>query len=596
MSRRVSTHLSLDLGTTAVKAAIVDVDASTGEATVLFSTQRHTEAYLPRSASESEQSIDLIFSSIDACIGDLPRDALVRCTALDICDQMHGIVLWDGATGNRRSPLYTWEDSRVHTGELRRINNALFEARSRGAAVSPVHPGYGLLTASHLLIADPSLTRDYTACGTLGSYLAAVLIGKDLGTRALIDATDAASLGIFEAMSATFHAPTLQLCAPMLAGMLPRVVRTGLRAGSVHLSDSFRRVFPHLDALCSDRPHPLHVTVSMGDHPASVAAAVCFAKRAPSQQQSSNVVVVSIGTSAQVAAIGPAVDAYVSAAGGFVGNDTGLEVRPFVKFPSTWGSSSSSGGGGNDGCPVSLAASKSDHSLLASTSPSFSDVPARMLVGASVNGGNVTACVAATLGQWMSTMQRSSIHSNASATFAANSASATSADAAIGDGLSAPLSLSQQHPITATPAGAAAQGVAIVPQMRLDSTDVSFMSLEATFACLERAASDSPRLSTVSPMRITPCLAPERVPIGWGASEQQEGGHASSFAIAGITSQNASLGELWAAVADSIVANVCDMLPASVWSAADTVVSTGGALAKSPALKRYGYCGLLTHI
>ena len=689
--------LSCDLGTTAVKAAIVAVNPAAGTSEVVFGCTVPTHANNPHlPPAHAEQSVATILATLDACVAACPRAALAACTRLAIASQMHGVVAFDRHVTTSHTTLVTWEDGRVDDATLARANSALYEAaRATGADVAPVHRGYGLVTASWL--ADRQWGSDdasgaaagvtVNAMGTLGAFVTHALISSpppaaaDGAGAPAIDPTDAASLGFWAPLSSLtlhhntasiatssspltggFHAPSLAAFDARLLPLLPALVPTGIVVGALSAAACASLGLPalaHWAAAGSEdgAHHPVAVHVGLGDHPAAMAAAVVHAWQqlrltddartaggvavdgvgAPEQPArptdaaaaaaaaaavviaAPTVIVVNIGTSAQVAAVGAAVDAWLGlqqqsrgnsstssssnstsssssssstssstsssscteSVGGLSpesvvgGLPTGLEVRPFVSLPDCWW-----GGGGYP----------AEGTAPASTVTCSPSSPPRMLVGASMNGGNVLA--------WLVEQQRACVSGVLQ--------QQRKRRAAAGSHRVAKLDVSSESSAALVENGG---GESSVVDIDVEADDV-YAHFEAAAAAAE---GDSP--STSHPPLVAPLLNRERVAVGWGPTsdnkatgvgcgrcsfvsphastltippEHSDSGSAAGVSVTGASLSNTSSspGWLWAATADAIVRNVCDMLPTSVWRDAAIVVCTGGALARSPALQR----------
>jgi hypothetical protein len=209
--------------------------------------------------------------------------------------------------------------------------------------------------------------------------------------------------------------------------------------------------------------------------------------------------------------------------------------------------------------------------------PPSSGVPTPlMLVAASMNGGNVLACIADRLTRWGA-------------------------------------SLAEMQARAARGSGSAASPL-LGPADRLPwaaKATYFWLESEAAKVFLDPGRADSgsggagssplpPSAGCVAGLTVLPTLAAERVPVGYhpsvtgihGLTAAPPLAHAAAAAapgltLSGLTGGNSdSPGALYASAAQAVVRNVCGMLPPAVWQAADVVIATGGGVYKSAVVRR----------
>lgn len=543
-----STALGIDLGTTAIKAAIVDRLAGT----VLASASKSTNAYDASACARSpdperkEQDVHVICSSIEAAVAELPAEIVAKCSHIALCDQMHGVVLWR-STDLVASRLITWEDGRCNSDWLAGVNSTIWAA-SRGET-TPLFSGYGCATLTWLLEHQAELfvgSRAFDRAGTIGSYVAARLTRAGSGSSSpsasspglgYIDATDAASWGCFDAVEGCWNKELAGKLHAGLPGLLPVVVPAGTVVGTVsHGCDSVGgggrpRTSPF--AALAGKP----VTVSIGDHPAGVVSVLDWARRRQRPEPEPGrgdgrgaIAIVNIGTSAQIALVdGPSASILNSSAAppptsvasavrlGSMGRlPDGCEVRP---FPAT---------------AAAVAASVSNSHGSVSSQPQ-----GVMLVGASRNGGNLLAAAVALL---------------------------------------AP----RVHEISEQDDDGRAVGG------RLDDVYL-YLERDAASISFEEASN----IYVALPL-------PERRPIGFGKASSSQptptDSHASSTrSLADLCADpRLTPGHCYAVAAANVVRTVLDRIPAAALSTCgiSCTIGCGGALAKSAMLRRFLSAGL----
>jgi hypothetical protein len=549
MGESVIIILGLDLGTTAVKAVLLRVQASGGgEPELLASSTRVTEAYCvdPSGPFKREQDPLRILEAVRQALLGLPHALLASASACGLCDQMHGCLLWSAADPvGTATRLVTWEDGRCDPSFLASKNAAL-SSSSIGGASGPVFSGYGCATLAWLLEHEPGWFAGRDCAGTIGSWVTAVaLLGPPPPPRVPLDPTDAASWGgCVDPLRGEWETGTAAAALhPALPAWLPPIVKPGTVVGRTAAAAP-------ADSTSSSSPPPLlplpasiPVHVCLGDHPASMVASLAWARARllpailprngdddtkdeeggasfPTQpspsSSSSSVAVVSLGTSAQVAVAGDGVAAALLRPGTLGPLPDGCEVRPFV------------GGGGPAADP----------------GPSSSC----MLVGASLNGGNLLSRVVGLLEARVEVEGR-----------------------------------------RAGPARASA---------------ATTWTREDTYAYLEEHAASISRDALRASGLCIALPVPERRAVGWGKGEERTGIarlSPSSSDNAGDegrglprSAESAASDEglppplVYAAAAHAVVSNLFSLLPAGTVRGCGVlgVVCGGGAVAKSALLRR----------
>ena len=182
--------LGIDLGTTTVSAAVTE------NGRILRALTTEHNAFCAGTAPwERIQNPcrlrDIALASVQTLFAEFPDIA-----AIGVTGQMHGIVYLN-ADGAPVSPLYTWQDGR---GDLPYDETHTYAAYLSEKTGYPLASGFGLVTHFWLLH-NRAVPKDAAVFCTVQDYLAMVLSDR---TSPVIDASDAASLGLYDAAARCF--------------------------------------------------------------------------------------------------------------------------------------------------------------------------------------------------------------------------------------------------------------------------------------------------------------------------------------------------------------------------------------------------------
>lgn len=193
--------LVIDVGTSGVRAAVVDDDLS--------SPYDHYEELLPSSPAPGAVEIDA--AALAALTLELARGAIDATGTVDgvaISNQRASTIVWDDA-GVPLGPGLGWQD-------LRTVGLCL-AARQRGLRTAPNQTA---TKAQWLLDTfDPGRSRA-THVGTVDTWIVAALSG---GALHVTDTTNAGVTGLVDRAFAAWHAPTLEAFG-IDAEMMPQIV------------------------------------------------------------------------------------------------------------------------------------------------------------------------------------------------------------------------------------------------------------------------------------------------------------------------------------------------------------------------------------
>lgn len=143
---------------------------------------------------------------------------------IGLTGQMHGILYVRG-DGAAAGPLYTWQDGRGGL-PLKRGAGSYAEGLSERTGYR-LAPGFGMVTHGYNL-KNGLVPRDSRGFCTIHDYLVMRLAGR---TSALMDPTDAASLGVFDLRRGAFDRKVLA-GARIGLDLLPEIAPSGTFAGT----------------------------------------------------------------------------------------------------------------------------------------------------------------------------------------------------------------------------------------------------------------------------------------------------------------------------------------------------------------------------
>ncbi|XP_006863532.1 PREDICTED: sedoheptulokinase [Chrysochloris asiatica] len=331
--------LGIDLGTTSVKAAVLE--ATPGDPSGFVVLASSSRAALAEAAAESvaagtqgrEQDVSRIIQALHECLAALPRQHLRKVGAIGVSGQMHGVMFWKTGQGckwteEKATPVFeprtvsqlvTWQDGRCSSGFLASL--------PQPESHLSVATGFGCSTIFWLLKNSPELLKAYDVAGTIQDYVVAMLCGLP---RPLMSDQNAASWGYFNTRNQSWNLEILK-ASGFPVHLLPDIMEPGSVAGRT-------------SHMWFEIPKGTEVGVALGDLQASVYS--CMVQRTDA--------VLNISTSVQLA---------VSMPSGFQPVQTPDPSAPVAYFPY------------------------------------FNKT--YLGVAASLNGGNVLATFVHMLGQWM---------------------------------------------------------------------------------------------------------------------------------------------------------------------------------------------------
>lgn len=206
--------LSLDLGTTSIKAALLDKNAGLQHLVSLpapLVTQR--EIYFESDALAYALVAENVLAQCRVFAGD--------CTTLALCSQRSSLVIWDAATGVSLTPLISWQDAR---GAASCTALQADEIEIRALSGLALTPYYFAGKVRVLLAENPHwrarlLSGDYRL-GTLDTFLIA---RWSAGKHFVTDASMAARTQLLD-ISCALWSPRLCALFDIPQEILPRVL------------------------------------------------------------------------------------------------------------------------------------------------------------------------------------------------------------------------------------------------------------------------------------------------------------------------------------------------------------------------------------
>lgn len=257
-------YLGIDIGTGKCAAVLV----RPGQAGPIAAEARAHRADRGAGLQDGARLIE----AAGECVRALPAEGRAGARGVAVTGQMHGVVGWN-ADGAAATPLHTWQSAVDDLESLRALPGC-----------SGLRHGYGGATLGAAQRDAGGFAGRFS--GTIQDYLVWLLCGNP--ATALIDATDAASWGFFDARAGVFD-PVAVEALGIAPERLPTVVAPGSRAGV--LSAEWARAW--------GLPAGIEVKAAIGDNQASVLATA----RRPERE-----VYLTLGTGGQISLLVPARD------------------------------------------------------------------------------------------------------------------------------------------------------------------------------------------------------------------------------------------------------------------------------------------------
>lgn len=215
--------LGIDIGTTSICGVVCDYRGGLVESVTKANSTGLSADNSWEKCQDAKAILDIVRSLIDEMCGKYPG-----IEEIGISGQMHGILYVDAA-GNAVSPLYTWQDGR---GNLMFDDNITYASYLSSLSGYNMSTGFGLTTHFYNM-RNGLVPEDAVRLCTVMDYVAASLAGVE---TPVTDASNAASLGMFDKRTLSFDSAALERCG-ILYSMLPSVAESvsvvGLYKGTI---------------------------------------------------------------------------------------------------------------------------------------------------------------------------------------------------------------------------------------------------------------------------------------------------------------------------------------------------------------------------
>jgi len=204
-------YLGLDIGTTNISAVVLNDGTVIDFLTKMNNSRIYTQTQ-PWEVLQHPRTIrSLAFDIVTTLIARHPDIARIGVTG-----QMHGI-LYLNEYGDPLSPLYTWQDGRGN--QIHRGNETYASYLSRMTGYS-LATGYGMVTHFYNMKNGLVPPGAKVFC-TIHDYIAMALAGA---SGPVVDASDAASFGIFDCKNGTYDTKELSKMGFDLS-LLPKLAK-----------------------------------------------------------------------------------------------------------------------------------------------------------------------------------------------------------------------------------------------------------------------------------------------------------------------------------------------------------------------------------
>lgn len=277
--------LSIDLGTTSIKIALVDSETRKPLKTAAEVTNADTTSDIGPDGCEQDPS--QILQVLHKCLSVFDKELLARVVCLAVTGQMHGVMLWRSeetvkkevvsfavasatasmsepdspgaasvhvaaatatATTTTRTTTPEGETSNLITWRDQRCNTKFLHALPPPDSHLRLATGHGCATLFWMSKERPNLLKKYDCAGTIMDYLVSLLCGLE---KPVMTPQTAASWGYFNTENKSWNTSILKK-SEFPVNLLPHVKDVGSEAGNLKT-----------DWLCI--PQGIPVLVGLGD-------------------------------------------------------------------------------------------------------------------------------------------------------------------------------------------------------------------------------------------------------------------------------------------------------------------------------------------
>ncbi len=192
--------LGIDIGTSTIKAVLVDVE-SEGISQESFQPLGSQHENVTDISGAYERGVDGILTCLENCMKGLDVEKLEQVSGIGICGQMHGCVLWDnninlfdGSASESQmcSNLITWQDARCTKEFLSSLPATLQK--------TAISTGYGCATLAWLQRYQSETVQKFNRAGTIMDLVSWALCTGDAGRNnpVSMSSQNAKSWGYFD--------------------------------------------------------------------------------------------------------------------------------------------------------------------------------------------------------------------------------------------------------------------------------------------------------------------------------------------------------------------------------------------------------------
>ncbi len=191
--------IGIDIGTTSICGVVLDAESGK----VFKSKTVNSQAFIDTPHEwEKIQDVNKIVTITSQILSSFFAEFQEDVSAIGVTGQMHGIVYVD-VDGHAVSPLYTWQDNRGEQPYNETETYAAYLSRQTGYFLAT---GFGIVTHFYNLKNNLVPEKAAVFC-TIHDYVAMRLAGL---TKPIVEASDAASFGLFDIKARAFDVKTLE--------------------------------------------------------------------------------------------------------------------------------------------------------------------------------------------------------------------------------------------------------------------------------------------------------------------------------------------------------------------------------------------------
>ncbi|CAF1043118.1 unnamed protein product [Brachionus calyciflorus] len=160
--------LGLDIGTSSIKFLLLNLLNNKIEYDHKIST--NSARILTENSKFDEQNVQVILELIQEGFNKIPFESLQRLNSIQLCGQMHGVVLWNKES-KKHSNLITWQDERCDSEFLKSLPVK---------SISDLSTGFGCASLFWLEFNSLLKESNFDSAGTIHDYVTFLLSNQNL--------------------------------------------------------------------------------------------------------------------------------------------------------------------------------------------------------------------------------------------------------------------------------------------------------------------------------------------------------------------------------------------------------------------------------